>query len=69
MSAYGLHKIYGGTFQRNKPGLCETCAHRRDYGEWEGYCVLRQKILSYQEPGKGKPRCPDRKIADVQEGR
>lgn len=54
-----LHRITGSAFQRNKPGLCEICAHRRDYGEWEGYCEWRGKILSFSEPRKRMPRCDD----------
>ena len=50
-----LHRIMGRTFQHAK-AQCPACLYRRDYGEWEGYCTLRDKILSYTEhPG----RCSD----------
>lgn len=54
-----LHRIAGSRFQHVKPGLCERCAFRKPYGEWEGYCTARDKVLSYKEPGKGRPRCDD----------
>ena len=59
MSARGLHKLAGATFQHVKPGLCERCVFRRPHGEWEGYCTARNKILSYKPAGKGTPRCSD----------
>ena len=64
MSARNLHRIMGSVFQHNKPGLCETCAHRRDYGDWEGYCALRGKILSVAPERKRKPRCEEYEAAD-----
>lgn len=63
-NAQNLHHLMGATFQHAKPGLCERCVLRKPYGEWEGYCAARNKILSYKAPGKGKPRCPDFKAAE-----
>lgn len=54
-----LHRIAGSTFQREKVGLCERCAFRRDCGEWQGYCTARNKVLSYEPKRKKKSRCAD----------
>lgn len=55
-----LHRITGATFQHEKPGLCERCTHRTDYGQWQGYCTARRKTLSFHELKLGgKPRCDD----------
>lgn len=64
MTTRNLHRIAGSTFQHAKPGLCETCALRRPYGEWEGYCTVREKILSYKPAGPRKPRCDDYRPQD-----
>ena len=53
-----LHRIMGAHFQHVKQP-CETCAHREPYGEWEGFCALRKKVLSWAEPERQSRRCPD----------
>jgi hypothetical protein len=63
MTAQNLHRIMGSRFQHAKPGLCERCALRQPYGEWEGYCTARQKILSATTSTK-QGRCPEFKKAE-----
>jgi hypothetical protein len=41
-----LHRIMATRYQHSKPLLCPTCVYRRPYGEWEGYCDAKRKILS-----------------------
>ncbi len=53
-----LHRIMGAKFMHEKVGLCEHCALRREYGEWQGFCTAKQKILSAGKEGK-KHRCKD----------
>lgn len=57
----GLHKLMASTFQHAKPGLCEHCVFRKDYGDWEGYCTARNKVLSYNSKPAKNPRCGDYK--------
>jgi len=38
---------------------CPTCIHRRDYGEWEGYCTLKYRVLSWADESKRVKRCKD----------
>lgn len=60
MSTANIHRIVGATFQHAKNGLCERCASRREYGEWEGYCEVRRKVLSYRPAvARRAERCKD----------
>jgi len=52
-----LHVIMGSKFQHSKPNLCPFCNYNAPYGEWEGYCTVRNKILSVGNAKKG--RCTD----------
>lgn len=54
-----LHRIMGSKFQRVKPNLCPTCKFRQAYGEWEGFCEARGKVLSAAKSGSVKGRCGD----------
>jgi hypothetical protein len=56
-NAQNLHRIMGAVFQHAKPGLCDRCALRQPYGEWEGYCTAKGKILSYTSKPAKRPRC------------
>lgn len=54
-----LHRIMGAKFKHFKPGQCDDCPLRHDYGEWRGRCTADGKILS--EPNSNKSgRCKDK---------
>jgi hypothetical protein len=38
---------------------CPTCLHRRDHGEWEGYCTLKSRVLSWAAEDRSVKRCKD----------
>lgn len=61
--SYGIHKKMGGVFKHAKPGLCETCALRRPYGEWVGYCEAFEKVLSAPPTNRKRGRCGEYKEA------
>jgi hypothetical protein len=54
-----LHRITGAKFQHSKPNLCPFCKHCKAYGEWEGYCEVRNKVLSAPVNEAAKGRCKD----------
>lgn len=60
-----LHRINGAVFQHEKPGLCALCAHRRDYGDWQGFCELRNKVLSAAKDYSKTGRCSGYKASEA----
>lgn len=63
-----LHRIMGSRFLHAKPGLCERCALRQPYGEWEGFCTARNKVLSAPNPKTKTGRCAEFKAMDQKLG-
>lgn len=57
-----LHRITGSVFVHEKPNLCPFCVHRRDYGEWQGFCTEKRKIISAPNVEKGRCKEFERKI-------
>jgi RNA polymerase subunit RPABC4/transcription elongation factor Spt4 len=62
MGMQNLYRITGNQFIHEKPNLCPVCQHRVEYGEWQGYCTIRQKIISAANRKRG--RCKDFKSSD-----
>jgi RNA polymerase subunit RPABC4/transcription elongation factor Spt4 len=53
-----LHRITGSRFMHEKPNLCPSCKHRKEHGDWQGFCTVKGKILSVAKEG-AKGRCKD----------
>lgn len=56
------YRTLGRVFMHEKPNLCPSCKHRQEYGEWQGYCNINNKILSSAIGLHQKGRCKEYEV-------